>query len=610
IGGNPVYTAPADLNFGQRLLNWALPKDAQETKRLAVHLSTHYDETSLLSHWHVPRQHYLESWGDVRAYDGTVAIVQPLIAPLFGGKSDHEMLALLTGNVDTTPHALLRDYWRRRAGAAGFDAKWDRWLEKGVVPDTTAKLREPAAQNVAEQLAADAPAEADGDGLELVFQPDPTIWDGCFANNGWQQELPKPMTHLTWDNAALMGVQRARKLGLGHGDIVKLQYAGRTVEAPVLLMPGQHDEVVTVTLGYGRWQVGEVGEGAGFNAYALRTAGAPWFGGGLRVSPTGGKRKLANVDMHHVIVGGEIKKELQPEVVVVAEQAHAEADDENRRLVRTAPLPVFNANPRFAKEVDEESANPPLNSMFPQYAYKDYKWGMTIDLTSCNGCMACVVGCQAENNSPVVGKEQVLAGREMHWLRVDKYFKGDAAEPEIFHQPVPCMQCENAPCELVCPVGATVHDHEGINNMVYNRCVGTRYCSNNCPYKVRRFNFLKYSDDTHATIALQKNPNVTVRSRGVMEKCTYCIQRISAARIEAEKEDRRIRDGELQTACQQACPTGAIVFGDLNDPKSHVHELKQSPLEYGMLTELTTVPRTTYLARVTNPNPALDEGHA
>lgn len=613
LGGNPVYAAPVDLDFGGVLKAWAKSEGGDESsRRLAVHLSTHYDETSFQCHWHLPRQHYLETWSDIRAYDGTVSIIQPLIAPLYRGTSDHELLGALTSSEAKSAHDIVRDYWRHRTGEENFDNRWDAWLERGIVPGTAASAVsvKPAVGRLESRGAAHAaqsePVTESTGGFEIVFRPDPTIWDGRFANNGWQQELPKPISHLTWDNAAQMGVNRARELNLAHGDIVSLKYRGRSVKAPVQLMPGQHDDVVTVTLGYGRWQVGHVGENAGFNAYLIRTSEAPWFEDGLEIEPTGEKMLLSNVDAHHAITGGPPKPDLMPVVVATATTGSSEPDESNRLLVRTATLAAFNENPRFAKDMEEESAKPPLKSLFPEYEYKDYKWGMTIDLSACIGCMACVVGCQAENNTPVVGKEQVIAGREMHWLRVDKYFRGSVGDPEIFHQPVPCMQCENAPCELVCPVGATVHDHEGINNMVYNRCVGTRYCSNNCPYKVRRFNFLNYSDDAHPTIAMQKNPNVSVRARGVMEKCTYCIQRISAARIDAEKENRRVRDGELQTACQQACPTQAIVFGDLNDKRAEVSRLKKSPLEYGLLTELTTVPRTTYLARVTNPNPNLE----
>jgi molybdopterin-containing oxidoreductase family iron-sulfur binding subunit len=333
---------------------------------------------------------------------------------------------------------------------------------------------------------------------------------------------------------------------------------------------------VTLHLGYGRWRAGRVGTGTGFNAYALQTTQAPWFGDGLSLRKTGEQAVLATTQQHHSMEG--------------------------RDLVRTAPLEQFLAHPHFAQDASHGSA---ALTLYPQHPYTGYAWGMAIDLHACIGCNACVTACQAENNIPVVGKAQVARGREMHWLRLDRYYQGDLDNPQTYHQPVLCMHCENAPCEVVCPVAATVHSDEGLNDMVYNRCVGTRYCSNNCPYKVRRFNFLQYADYTTPSLKLLHNPDVTVRTRGVMEKCTYCVQRISAARIRAKKEDRSIRDGELVTACQAACPTQAIVFGDINDPTSQVARLKAEPRNYGLLTALNTQPRTTYLARLRNPHPAL-----
>jgi molybdopterin-containing oxidoreductase family iron-sulfur binding subunit len=387
------------------------------------------------------------------------------------------------------------------------------------------------------------------------------------------------MTKLTWDNAALLSPATAERFGLQDGAVVELRFQGRTVHAPVWIVPGHADEAVTVHLGYGRWRTGRVGSGAGFNAYTLRTSDAWWLGHGLELHDTGARYALATTQQHHSMEG--------------------------RHLVRAATLQQYVQHPQFAQEMGEP---PPQETLYPPYAYEGYAWGMVIDLSTCLGCNACVVACQAENNIPIVGKQEVLRGREMHWIRVDRYYKGSLHKPEVYHQTVLCMHCEHAPCEVVCPVYATVHDNEGLNNMVYNRCVGTRYCSNNCPYKVRRFNFFQYADYDTTSLKLLRNPEVTVRTRGVMEKCSYCVQRISAARIQAQLENRSIRDGEVVTACQAACPTGSIIFGNQNDTSSQVAHLKALPLNYDLLGELNTRPRTTYLAAVRNPNPQLRDG--
>jgi molybdopterin-containing oxidoreductase family iron-sulfur binding subunit len=429
-------------------------------------------------------------------------------------------------------------------------------------------------------------------GLEIAFRNDPCVLDGRFANNGWLQELPKPITKITWDNAVFVSPATAAQLkgsaspsaqGGEHGqivcDVVELRYRGRTIRGAIFPVVGHSDECVTVHLGYGRTRAGQAGTGAGFNANAIRTMDAPWSGAGVEVVRTGDRSSVACTQYHHLMEG--------------------------RGMVRATTRDEYVRDPKSLHEGDE---TPPRTiTLYPEYKYEGYKWGMAIDVNACIGCNACVVGCQSENNIPVVGKEQVLRGREMHWLRIDTYYRGQADHPETYFQPVPCMQCENAPCEVVCPVGATVHSHEGLNDMVYNRCVGTRYCSNNCPYKVRRFNFLLYQDWDTPSLKLGRNPDVTVRSRGVMEKCTYCVQRINAAKIESEKEDRRVRDGEIKTACQQACPADAIVFGDLNDPNSRVVRLKAEERNYSLLGELNTRPRTTYLAAVRNVNPELRE---
>jgi Fe-S-cluster-containing dehydrogenase component len=449
---------------------------------------------------------------------------------------------------------------------------WERSLNKGVVagfaPTPSSDMVATLDDGWGNPLVA-----KDGE-LELVIQADAAVDDGRYANNSWLQELPRPLTKLTWDNVAMLSPKTARERGLQMGDVVELTANGQTVDAPIWIQPGHADGCVSVTLGYGRTHVGAVADGVGFNAYKLRAAEPDWslvtF---ATLKPTGRTHVLASTQHHFSMEG--------------------------RDLVRVQTLADYKSDPHGAQEQDPPPD--PKDDLYAPFPYKDYAWAMSIDLSSCVGCNACVVACQAENNIPTVGKEQVVRGREMHWIRIDRYFEGAPEDPAMHFQPVPCMQCEQAPCEVVCPVGATVHSSEGLNDMVYNRCVGTRYCSNNCPYKVRRFNFLKFDDETHPTLALQKNPDVTIRTRGVMEKCTYCVQRIESARIDAEKDLRRIRDGEIITACQSACPADAIVFGDKNDPNSRVSKLKAQPRDYALLAELNTKPRTTYLAKITNP---------
>jgi molybdopterin-containing oxidoreductase family iron-sulfur binding subunit len=574
LGGNPVFTAPVEFKFAERLAKVGL----------RVHLGLYEDETSQFCHWHIPEAHYLESWSDARAYDGTVSILQPLIAPLYGGKSAHELIAALMGASDKSGYDILREYWQGKSQAKNFELFWRTALHDGVVEGTTlpprsVSLKAGGGVSGPGARAATAPAQSAG-GLEIAFRPDPAIWDGRFANNGWLQELPKPLSKLTWDNAALMSPATADRLSLATGDVVELDLGGRTVRAPIWIMPGHALDSVTVHFGYGRTRAGRVGTGTGFNVYAIRTAAAPWSAPGLKIRKTGEQYPLATTQSHYRMEG--------------------------RNLIRTGTLAEYQKNPEFAREMAEEP--PPELSLYPGFKYEGYAWGMAIDLNACTGCNACVVACQAENNSPIVGKDQVARGREMHWLRIDRYYGGSLDSPEIHHQPVMCQHCENAPCEAVCPVGATNHSSEGLNDMVYNRCVGTRYCSNNCPYKVRRFNFLAFQDYNTPSLKLMRNPNVTVRSRGVMEKCSYCVQRINAAKIEAEKGDRQVRDGEIQTACQQACPTRAIIFGNINDPGSQVAKLKAEPRNYGILTDLNTRPRTSYLAKVRNPNPEIEKG--
>ena len=566
LGGNPVYNTPVDLRFAELMQKVAL----------RVHCSSRVDETTELCHWHIPESHSLESWSDARAYDGTVTIMQPLIAPLFGSKSHHEVVAALLGQTSTSGHDLVRKHWEGKLSGGDFDRSWKHVLHEGVIEGTALPAKTVALKSI------DWPAatESKGTALELIFRPDPTVGDGRFCNNGWLQELPKPLTKLTWDNAALISPALAERMQLANQDLVELRYQKRTVRAPIWIVPGHPDNAVTVHLGYGRTHAGRVGSGTGFNAYALQTTDALWAGSGVEIHKTGERFNLSCTQSHYSMEG--------------------------RNLLRVGTLEEFQKNPQFVHEMGHDPA--PDMTLYPPVKYEGNAWGMTIDLGACIGCNACTIACQSENNIPIVGKEQVAKNREMHWIRIDRYHSGDLDNPETYHQPVTCMQCENAPCEPVCPVGATVHSKEGLNDMVYNRCVGTRYCSNNCPYKVRRFNFLLYQDWDTETLKMQRNPNVSVRSRGVMEKCTYCVQRINVARITAEKEDRQIQDGEIVTACQAACPAQAITFGNINDSKSEVAKLKATHLNYGILTDLNTRPRTTYLARLRNPNPEIENG--
>jgi MoCo/4Fe-4S cofactor protein with predicted Tat translocation signal len=564
-GGNPVFTAPADLGF----------KDHIAKAKLRIHLGLYDDETAELCQWHIPEAHYLEAWSDGRAYDGTVSIMQPLIAPLYRGRSAHEFIAAFSENPEQSGYDAIRSYWQKRSGATNFDLWWRKVVHDGFVPNTALPVRNVSAGTKAAVV---PPTTLAPGGLEIVFRPDPYIYDGRFANNAWLQELPRPLTRLTWDNGVIVGPRTAERLQLQTRDEVELEYQGRKVRGGIWILPGQPEETVTVHLGFGRTRAGRVAGGPGFNAYAIRTSNAPWSASGARLNKTGGTWKLVTTQDHWAMEG--------------------------REIVISAPVEEYRKNPDFVRERNE--APPAALSLYPEWKYEGNAWGMGIDQTACIGCNACVVACQAENNIPVVGKEQVANHRAMHWIRVDRYYEGSLDNPRTHFQPLPCMQCEYAPCEVVCPVQATSHSQEGLNDMVYNRCVGTRYCQNNCPYKVRRFNFLLYQDWTDPSLAMQRNPDVTVRSRGVMEKCTYCVQRITHARIEAEKENRPIRDGEVVTACQATCPTDAIVFGNLNDPKSRVRNMKADKLNYGLLAELNTRPRTTYLASLRNPNPELE----
>jgi molybdopterin-containing oxidoreductase family iron-sulfur binding subunit len=611
LGGNPVFDAPADLDFASAMAK--VPN--------AIALGHNVDETSAKAKWHIPRAHYLESWGDARAAGGTLSVVQPLILPLFNGRSPVEVLGLMVAGKDRPGYDIVQETWKPILGEAEFDKKWNRVLHDGllagselpeVVPDLAAapladlgRLAEASAKAGAAGASASQPASGSPADLEIVFLPSPSLHDGRYANEGWLQELPDPLTKLTWDNPALVSPKTAETLGLASEDVIRVDYSGRSLELPVWILPGMADGVVALTVGYGRSHAGRIGSGVGFDAFTLRNSKAPGFDRGATLTRLARSYSLSATQNHGSMEGRPLVREStltelrstsakatvdKPE----AEGAHAGASPRAAKEGTVTPHGVFEEEPQHF-------------SLWKEHAYDHgHQWGMTIDLNACIGCNACMTACQSENNVPVVGKIQVAKGREMHWIRVDRYFSGEpSGSPEMVFQPVPCMHCEDAPCEQVCPVAATVHDGQGLNVMVYNRCIGTRYCSNNCPYKVRRFNFFNFTKDTPDILKLAMNPDVTVRARGVMEKCTYCTQRINRAKIDAKLAGRALQDGDVKTACQQACPASAIEFGDLRDPSSRVAKAKGDPRNYALLEELNTKPRTTYLAKIRNPNPDL-----
>jgi molybdopterin-containing oxidoreductase family iron-sulfur binding subunit len=591
LGGNPVYNAPADLKFREAL-------GKVQTK---IHLGLYQDETAAECNWHVNEAHYLECWGDGRAYDGTASIQQPLIAPLFNGKSALELLAEVSGYAQKSGYDIVKTLWLK---SLGNEKAWNKAVHDGVIAGTTFAAATPAANAGAIGSALDAAPVPSGE-YEINFVQDPSLYDGRFANNGWLQEAPDPMTKLVWDNAALMSKDTADKLTVKNEDVVRVSLKGRDLLLPVWIVPGHAKDSITVALGYGRANLGLLhrsesvrkdNDGGGRNAYLLRTSDAQDFATGVTIAKTGETYRLASTQDHWSM--------------------------EDRQLVRIAKIDEFKQKPEMVKEMVHEL---PVFSVYahPVDYSKGNQWGMAIDLNTCVGCNACVLACQAENNIPIVGKDQVLRGREMHWIRMDRYFTNvpktefevGGAKPISFNedemkavqQPMPCQQCENAPCEEVCPVAATVHNEEGLNTMAYNRCVGTRYCSNNCPFKVRRFNYLNFQKGITEVEKMKHNPDVTVRMRGVMEKCTYCTQRISAVKHQAKVEGHRaIKDGEITPACAQVCPADAIVFGNINDPNSRVAKLKHQARDYQLLTELNIKPRTSYLAKLRNPNAELE----
>ncbi len=600
LNANPIYSAPADLEFA----------DAFNKVGTVVHLGSHRDETGLQAQWHINGTHYLESWSDARAYDGTVSVVQPMIDPLYGGHSAHEIVQSLLDNPDVSPYDAVRENWSAQTAGKGADADfgWRKLLHDGFLANSAFTPKSGGANKAllaegSHNQFGDLPwvsrAQAPADSLEIIFRPDPHVYDGRYANVGWLQEIPRPITNLSWDNAALMSYATLEKLGLVEHDVIEITLNGKKVLAPALAVAGHADGSITAHLGQGR-TTGRVAGGVGFNAYQIRPSDSPLFATGATIRKTGNVWGLADTKSHYIdqrakYVGGD------------GSGTHSIEGNEalDRGIIRYATLDEFRQDPNFAHEGEGKDDPEPNTSMFPAYRYDKNAWGMSIDLNSCVGCNACVVSCYAENNIAVVGQHQASWGRIMQWIRIDTYYEGDLAAPRAHFQPMTCHHCENAPCEQVCPVGATVHTPEGLNLMVYNRCVGTRYCSNNCPYKVRRFNFLLFSDYETESLKLMRNPDVTVRSRGVMEKCSYCVQRINEVKIEADKNNRDIRDGEIVTACQQACPTNAIVFGNINDATSKVAKLKKQERTYGVLADLNTRPRTTYVAEVLNINPEL-----
>jgi molybdopterin-containing oxidoreductase family iron-sulfur binding subunit len=649
LGGNPVYDAPSDLNWSE----------IQRKAKTVIRLGYYEDETFPLCDWHLPMAHYLESWGDGRSSDGMLVPIQPLIEPLFGGMTELEVLARIGGLEKANPYDIVRDTFREIAAGGVFEENWKKFLHDGFLENSAAKPVEARFDwsAAAKAVGAVAPPVAPSrERLEVVFHRDSRVDDGRYNNNGWLQELPDPITKMVWENVILLSRRTANEFGLVIVDkennnlqvpLVKIALDGREVEGPAWIQPGMADHVVGLALGYGRSYSetckGRIGKGAGYNAYRIRTSQAPYIAAGAKLAASGRVHKLSTTQNHWAMEG--------------------------RPIVREANLEQYREHPHFAAGMnmhEPPGQRGPDGQLAPLYPNPldlpdktgktpreraVHSWGMSIDLNACVGCSACIVACQSENNIPIVGKDQVSRNREMHWIRIDRYYAGSVEDPQVVTQPMLCQHCESAPCENVCPVNATVHDEEGLNVMAYNRCVGTRYCSNNCPYKVRRFNYLDYNrrpldklagpfyttplthrvdgqwelarwfrdpdkgirpDDEWELLKLVKNPDVTVRMRGVMEKCTFCIQRIEQAKIAQKVKagpsgDIEVPDGTIQTACQQACPAGAIVFGNLKDPNSQVSRLKRQERDYTVLEFLATRPRTTYLARVRNPNPAMPD---
>ncbi len=634
-GVNAVYTAPAELDWAK----------TQANAKTVVRLSYYEDESFTGSTWHIPAAHYLETWGDARIGDGTVVSVQPLIEPLFGGVTESELLARIAGLDSTRPYDIVRDTFKELAQGGNFEESWKMFLHDGYLKDSAPKAAKASfdLSRGSKELAALQVAAPTKDQLEVVFHRDYSVDDGRYNNNGWLQELPDPVTKIVWENAIMLSPATAKLFGvstINHENanlqvpVLKISVNGRSIEGPAWVQPGLADNIVGLALGYGR-KSGRIGKDVGYNAYPLMPADGRRFVGGAKLEKTGKSHRLVVTQDHGAMQG--------------------------RPIIREATLDQYKKHGDFVKALDLEAPPGGMRPMYPNPldARKDqalHQWGMAIDLTSCVGCNSCAIACQSENNVPIVGKDQVGRGREMHWLRMDRYFAGTEEDPQMVSQPMLCQHCEAAPCESVCPVNATVHDEEGLNLMVYNRCVGTRYCSNNCPYKVRRFNFFDYNKRTLDELKgpwyptpmvskvdgewgiskwlkdpdkgwrtgddwdlykMAKNPDVTVRMRGVMEKCTFCVQRIEQAKIAQKVKagaspDVRVKESEgtmPKTACQQACPADAIVFGDISDKESEVSKMKAEPRNYSVLEFLLTKPRLTYLAKVRNPNPEMPDAY-
>lgn len=630
LGGNPAYDAPADLKLAEKI----------HAVLSSFTFTSHMSETALASTWAIPRAHELETWGDARSIDGTLAVQQPLILPLHSGKSDIEVLAVLAGEASRKGYDQVRATLRatplnggKPCGEPAFEQLWTKALHRGVVQGAEIKARGGVKVKSAEIGAALAKATRStkplgNDNLEITFAPDSRIYDGRHANNPWLLELPEVASKITWDNVAAFSPATAKALDLTSGDMIRLTRGAASLEIAAWVQPGQSDNSVALTLGWGRQEAGRYGDKHGFNAGVIRTTDAMDFAEGVTVAKMSAndRDKLSDKLRRPGIAGndspapGRVEPDGPFDVAtgrfkIAQTQDHHEMEgrpvaiDATLEEYRKQPdFPLFPAPEHHRKYGTPDPKVPPLWNQV-DYSKAQYKWGLTIDLSSCTGCQSCVMACQSENNIPAVGKEQIVRGREMAWLRIDRYFVGDDInDPEVSLQPVACVQCEEAPCENVCPVNATEHSPDGLNDMAYNRCIGTRYCANNCPYKVRRFNFLNYHGNLGEVPEVEKmkfNPNVTVRMRGVMEKCNYCVQRIEEGKIEARRENREVRDGDIVTACAQACPASAITFGNLNDPKSRVSQAAALTRGYHLLAELGTHPRTKHLGKIRNPNPEM-----
>jgi molybdopterin-containing oxidoreductase family iron-sulfur binding subunit len=559
-----------------------------------IQLSSHIDETTEHVEWQINQTHFLEEWNDTQSSDGTIGITQPQILPLFNGISNIELLGIITNSDLVKGYDLVQNTWKNIL-LSDFDNNWNKTLHDGIYSKKIQSSQNLMVSNnrIHNNLDANPPSQNDNK-IELVLKPSASTFDGGFANNGWMQEMPNPVSKLTWDNAAQMSHRTAKALGVKNEDVVKISNGDEYVLLPVWILPGQADDSVSIELGYGRTNVGRIGNNVGQNTYKLMNSSGNYLVNNISISKIGATYPLACTQDNHGMNNDKL------------------ADDAIQKrlpmLIREATMDEYKHHPEFAKHGVH---HPPLVSMWEEFEYTEsLQWGMTIDLNVCTGCNACSTSCQSENNIPVIGKQEVRMGREMHWIRLDRYFSGDPDDPDVVIQPVACQHCEMAPCEQVCPVAATTHSEDGLNGMTYNRCVGTRYCANNCPYKVRRFNFFNFSKDMPEIVQMARNPDVTVRFRGVMEKCTYCVQRINSVKIQAKNEKRDIQDGDVVVACQQVCPTNAITFGNIVDPDSEVSKAMQNNRNYALLGELNTKPRTLYQARLRNPNPNLEEHHS